>query len=101
VGKRENKVENYLDERVKEFGGITRKWCNPYHQGVPDRICLFNHGLTVFVEVKTDDGELSPVQQREHDRIRARGHEVHAVYGHNGVDKLIEDLKARYGASFT
>ncbi len=38
MGVIENKVEKYLDDGVKQLGGITRKWGSPGVDGVPDRI---------------------------------------------------------------
>lgn len=93
MGVRENKVETYLHDRVtKEMNGTTRKWASPGRDGVPDRIIITPAALWL-VEVKTDDGTLSPAQVREHDRLRAAGATVKVVYGHAGVDELIEELK--------
>ena len=91
VGVRENKVENYLDERVRQIGGLTRKWISTNQVGVPDRIVIVE-GDIWFVEVKTADGKLSPMQVREHQRLRDVGARVTTVYGTNGVDKFIEEL---------
>lgn len=92
MGLRENKVETYLNDRVTELNGITRKWVSPGRDGVPDRIVITPAALWL-VEVKTEDGTLSPAQVREHDRLRAAGAVVKVVYGHAGVDELIEELK--------
>lgn len=91
MGIRENKVETYLDTEVKEMGGITRKWTSPGRDGVPDRI-VFVHGDLIFVEVKTVDGDLSPVQKREHVRLREHDAQVVTVYGMAGVDALLTDV---------
>jgi hypothetical protein len=91
MGVRENKVEKYLDQRVKECGGLTRKWVSPGRDGVPDRVCIIA-GRVFFVEVKTVDGRLSPPQQREHERLIDKGASVHTVYGVEGVDLLMRGL---------
>ena len=96
MGVRENKVERYLDDEVKKLGGVTRKWVSPGRDGVPDRIVVIA-SMVVFVEVKTDDGKLSPMQVREHDRLRAAGAEVWTVYGEQGVDDFIDTLARRVG----
>lgn len=91
MGVREAKVETYLDYRVVELGGLTRKWVSPGRDGVPDRIVI--HGGTVwFVEVKTVDGSLSPMQKREHIRLRDCMARVRTVYGREGVDEFIEEM---------
>lgn len=91
MGVRENKVERYLDERVKALGGITRKWVCPGVDGVPDRIVLLSQ-CVFFVEVKTDDGKLSTAQEREHRRLIKAGAIVETVYGHKGVDAFINSM---------
>ena len=95
LGIRENKIETYLSDEVKRvFGGKTRKWVSPGHDGVHDQI-LFISGLpAIFVEVKTTDGKLSGAQKREHDRLRGVESKCMfaTVYGHKSVDILIKNL---------
>ena len=90
MGARENKVEDYLDKRVTDLNGITRKWVSPGRDGVPDRIVIIDR--VVFVEVKTDDGVLEAWQSREHARLRVAGATVTTVYGVRGVDEFIADI---------
>lgn len=92
MGVRENKVETFLDDKVKALGGITRKWVSPGRDGVPDRIVILK-GDVFFVEVKTTDGEFEAGQEREHKRLRDAGANVCTVYGDEGVDAMIEDIK--------
>tara|TARA_R110002074_G_scaffold195878_7_gene362469 strand:- start:3186 stop:3470 length:285 start_codon:yes stop_codon:yes gene_type:complete len=88
MGVRENKVEKYLNKKVEELGGITRKWVSPGRDGVPDRIVIIR-GNVIFVEVKTSDGKLSTAQKREHERLESSGTIVYTVYGEEGVDSLM------------
>jgi Holliday junction resolvase-like predicted endonuclease len=91
---REARVEKYLDQQVRDkLGGITRKWENRHHAGVPDRIVIA-HGKVVFVEVKTTDGTLSAIQVREHDRLREAGADVFTAYGKEGVNDLIKEMQS-------
>lgn len=92
MGVRENKVETYLNDRVTSLGGTSRKWVSPGRRGVPDRIVMLPWGIWL-VEVKTIDGSLSPDQEREHQRLTDAGAKVRTVYGHPGVDKLIEEIQ--------
>ena len=92
MGARENKVEKHLDDEVKKLGGITRKWVSPGRDGVPDRIVIIN-GDVMFVEVKTVDGKVTPVQRREHERLTEAGGRVFTVYGETGVDCFLRDYK--------
>lgn len=91
MGVRENKVERYLHERVTAIGGTSRKWTSPGMRGVPDRVVILPWGIWL-VEVKTTDGKLSSDQVREHQRLTDAGARVRTVYGHPGVDQLIEEL---------
>jgi hypothetical protein len=88
MGVRENKVEMYLNKEVVKLGGITRKWVCPSNDGVTDRIVIIR-GLVVFVEVKTVEGRLAPVQIREHERLVEHGAKVRTVYGEGGVNDFI------------
>ena len=91
MGVRENKVEKLLDEQFKKLGGLTRKWVSPGRDGVPDRICILD-GHVWFVEVKTIDGKLSKVQEREIERLKDVGAQVHIVYGAVDVHCYIEGV---------
>ena len=92
MGVREAKVERYLDSEVKRLKGLTRKWVSPGHDGVPDRIVIAPASVVTFVEVKTSDGVVSPVQEREQRRLAAQGVRVTTVYGKKGVDEFIDDI---------
>lgn len=96
MGIRENKVERYLDDRIKELGGITRKWVSPGVDGVPDRIVIISSEV-IFVEIKTVDGSLSPAQMREHNRLMKHGADVRVVFGESHVDTLIEHIQEHLG----
>lgn len=108
MGVRENKVENHLKAEAKKEKWLTRKWVSPGHSGVTDQLLfiplskeqahnLVDSGLlltwTVPVEVKTVDGALSPLQEREIDRLLAAGLPCQVVYGESGVDALVSRLK--------
>lgn len=93
MGAREASVEKYFDQQVKtKLKGITRKWENRHHAGVPDRIPIWpewNHGQ-LFVEMKTLDGKVTAIQHREHVRLREAGAMVFVCFGHHGVNQFIE-----------
>lgn len=92
MGKRENKVEGYLEEQIKlHHNGVTRKWKSVNMVGVMDRIVFIDPEW--FVEVKTSDGTQSSMQHREATRLIRYGARCAAVYGHSGVDQFVEWLK--------
>ncbi|WP_461521914.1 PDDEXK family nuclease, partial [Porticoccus sp.] len=82
----------YLDQCVKDMGGLTRKWVSPGRDGVPDRIVVVA-GVVYFVEVKTLDGVLSAAQEREHERLRLAGANVATVWGSDSVDAFTGHLR--------
>ena len=59
----EKAIERYLSDSVKELGGICLKYSNPGMAGYPDRICLLPGGVTIWVELKSKDGELKATYQ--------------------------------------
>lgn len=89
MGNPESSIERHLTERVKQLGGMTRKFISPGHAGVADRICFFPSGKVFFVEVKTNDGVETSVQKRERKRMLELGQRAIIVYGKTGVDQWL------------
>jgi len=85
---RETAVERYLRLRVKQTGGITRKFVSPGQRHVPDRIVMYPGGLLVFVECKRPGEKPNPGQLREHERLRALGQVVHVIDSFEAADQL-------------
>ncbi len=90
---RESEVERYFVRRVKEAGGLQRKFVSPGHRGVPDRIVV-HRGSVYFVEMKAPGEDLRDDQSREHDKLREVGAEVHTLSSKNQVDYFIAWMKA-------
>ena len=85
---RESEVEQYFVKRVKEAGGLTRKFVSPGHRGVPDRIVVY-FGVVHFVELKAPGKKLRLDQQREHTKLSEAGADVWALDTKEGVDRFI------------
>lgn len=85
---KEQLVESYLVQRVKETGGTVRKVRWDGHPGAPDRLCGWpgRHGL---VELKRPKGKAEAHQAREHDRLRAIGFRVDVIDTKEGVDAYV------------
>lgn len=90
---KEKDIENYLRTQVKKLGGIAYKFISPGNVGVPDRIIIMPKGKIYFVELKTDKGKLTELQNRQIEKIRGMQQEVRILYGKDGVDDFIERLK--------
>jgi hypothetical protein len=87
---REREVEQYFIRRVREAGGLQRKFVSPGHKGVPDRICVIR-GSVHFVELKAPGKPLRADQVREHTRLRAAGVEgLWIIDSKDAVDYFIE-----------
>ena len=89
----EAKIEAWLNERVKELGGISYKFVSPMNPGVPDRIYLFPGGRVYFVELKTEIGRLANIQKWQGKRIRETGCRYRVVKGMAQAREFVEELK--------
>lgn len=90
---REVAVEFYLVQRAREIGWIPYKFVSPGRAGVTDRLLAGSRGRIVWVEIKAPGEIPGKGQLREHDKLRALGHDVRVIDSKEGVDKLIEELK--------
>lgn len=90
----EKEVEKYLVREVKKLGGISFKFISPGNAGVPDRIVILSTGKVVFVELKTDKGKLTKLQESQIRKISGLGAEVKVLYGIEGVKKFINEIQS-------
>lgn len=88
---KESEIEKILVYEVKKLGGIAYKWVSPGNDGVPDRIVVFPDRRPVFVELKTDKGRLTSLQEVQIGRLRKLGQEVTVVYGLDGLSQFFQD----------
>ena len=92
---REKLIEQYLVRECKRIGGIAEKFVSPGKRGVPDRLCQFDGGLVIFVELKATGGKPEPHQEVDHLVRKRRGHEVWVIDSKAGVDEFIEAVVNR------
>jgi hypothetical protein len=86
----EKHIERYFIRKVKEAGGLQRKYISPGCRGVPDRLCGFDGGKFAFVEFKRPGQKARPDQLREHTRWRKLKFLVFVIDTIGGVDDFIE-----------
>lgn len=91
---KEKDIEKRLVNGVKFLGGRCYKWVSPGNSGVPDRIVLLN-GETIFVELKREEGVVSPIQERQIQRIARTGNQVEVIFGESGVESFLRRLAKR------
>ena len=75
------------------MGGACFKWTSPGTDGVPDRIVILPDGRVIFVELKTETGRLSPVQEYQIRRLQHLHQTVRVLYGAEGVRQFLRDLE--------
>ena len=90
---RESSVERKLVNAVKKLGGLAWKFVSPGHSGVPDRIVMMPGGIIYFVELKTDQGVLTPLQIEVQNALRSMGFDCRTLYGKDYVEGFIHELQ--------
>jgi hypothetical protein len=85
---RERDVEQYFIRRVREVGGIQRKFVSPGHKDVADRICGFPCGVSL-VELKAPGKKPRPGQLREAVKWLEIGVKTYFIDTKEGVDEFI------------
>ena len=83
-------MERYLIKEVERRGGLCWKWAG--RVGVPDRIVMMPDGVVFFVEVKTEGGKLSKMQNVTHLKMDRLGIKVKTVWSKKDVDFLMADF---------
>ncbi len=91
----EKVLERKLCKRVKELGGHAYKFVSPNQRGVPDRLCVLPHGITVFVELKTTGKKPTKLQVLCMDELKALGQECVVVDSSVSLNLLLRDLHHR------
>lgn len=86
----EKAIEKYLCRRVKEKGGIALKYASGTQTGYPDRICLFPSGVTIWVEVKGDNGRLTRLQATRINALRKIGHMATVCRSTDDVERIVK-----------
>lgn len=83
----EHAIEKYLCRKVKECGGMCVKLTGL--NGIPDRLVIGLYGECCFVELKAEDGVLSPIQQAIHRRLKSMHQTVFTINSFEMVDRFI------------
>jgi hypothetical protein len=90
---RESEIEAYFVKRVKEAGGLQRKFVSPGHRGVPDRVLVLA-ATVYFIEFKAPGKPLRPEQEREHAKWDRAGAWISVIDSKEQVDALIASRRA-------
>lgn len=93
----EKDIEKFLVREVKKLGGLCYKWVSPGNAGAPDRIVLIPNRPVMFVELKTDKGKLSRLQEIQIKKLKAITEHVYVLKGLEEVKDFIESCKKKSG----
>lgn len=93
---RERDVEKRLRFGIQKLGGLCYKFTSPGNAGVPDRIVILPNGEMIFVELKTEIGKISKIQNIQLKRLERHHARVKVLYGAGDVDAFLEWCE-RYG----
>ena len=77
-------------KRVKSIGGRAYKFTSSAYRSIPDRMCVFPHGVLVFVECKAPGRKPTSRQVQEINRLKHLGQLAIVIDSRPKVDALIE-----------
>lgn len=89
----EREVEKKLVDGVRKLGGRAYKFVSPGNDGVPDRIVVLPGISPVFVELKTETGRLSSLQNVQIKKLKDLGQDVRVLYGLEDVKRFLEEIQ--------
>lgn len=89
----EREIEKKLVDGVRKLGGRAYKFVSPGNDGVPDRIVVLPGISPVFVELKTETGRLSSLQNVQIKKLKDLGQDVRALYGLEDVKRFLEEIQ--------
>ena len=92
---REKDIEKILVHEVRKLGGWAYKWVSPGNDGVPDRIVFLPGRPPVFVELKTETGKLSALQEVQIDRLKRLGQDVRVLWGLQEVKEFMKESEVK------
>lgn len=81
----EKEIERILVTGVRALGGRAYKWVSPGNAGVPDRIVIFPGQAPIFVELKTESGKLTRLQEVQIRRLQDLQQRVQVLHGEKEV----------------
>lgn len=90
---KESEIEAWMKARIEKMNGMFMKFVSPGNDGVPDRIAFFPDSRAVFIELKARRGKLSELQKYQLKRLLKMHQQVAVVYGPDGADTFIQDMK--------
>lgn len=97
----EKRNEKKLRETCKKLGGIAVKLYSLSLTGLPDRMVLMPGGRIWFVELKSERGKLSAMQNFVHRFLRNLGFKVEVLNSGDALDNFLENIKSEKMSYYT
>lgn len=85
----EKDIEKRFVAGVTALGGKAYKFVSPAHRGVSDRLVVLPGGRVWFVELKTEVGKLTALQEHFRREVQALGANYICLYGAQDVDNWL------------
>ena len=89
----EREIEKKLVDGVRKLGGRAYKFVSPGNDGVPDRSVVLPGRVPKFIELKTETGRLSSLQNVQIKRLKDLGQDVRVLYGLEDVKRFLEEMR--------
>ena len=90
----ERQLEEKLNKKIRELGGLPLKFTSPGHVGVPDRIILMPNGRIYFVEMKRHRGKkVLDMQKYTFEKFEEMGFKVYILDSMREIEKFIKVLE--------
>ena len=89
---REKNVEAFLFKKLSNLNVHCYKVIPDNRVGMPDRLVTLPNGRCIWVELKTDNGKLSVVQQLRHRELRDAGQDVRVIWSKEDVEKFTNEI---------
>lgn len=89
----EREIEKKLVDGVRKLGGRAYKFVSPGNDGVPGRIVVLPGRVPKFIELKTETGRLSSLQNVQIKKLKDLGQDVRVLYGLEDVKRFLEEIQ--------
>lgn len=93
--KNERSLVDQMLKYLKKIGAYTIKTSDKFTSGIPDLLICYNN-RTIFVEVKTFKGIVSPIQKYTIEQIRKRGCEAYIIRSLESLKEIIDGDILKY-----
>lgn len=91
MGKPEGIIEDYLIKQSEKNNCLCFKFVSPGRRGVPDRIVI-GKGKTIFVELKSETGDLRKQQEFRIQQMTEHGADVRVLNTKTKIDEFFKNL---------